>query len=85
MFVTRHFHCLIDRFDVYCEQIRMEYSFVPLSTFLEKRGQFLESMASAPHIYKTAGFKHLEESARSNCRNEAARLLQMLARSQNQL
>ena len=68
------------RFDVYCEQIRMEYAYVPLTSFLEKRAQFLEKMAAAAHIYKTAAFKKLEDAARSNCRNEAARLRQMLER-----
>ena len=56
----------------------MEYAFVPLPTFLEKRAQFLTSMASAPQLYKTAAFQKLDAAARSNCRREAARLLQIL-------
>ena len=61
----------------------MEYAFVPLPTYLEKRAQFLASMAVAPQLYKTAAFEGLEAAARSNCRNESARLLQLLGQSQN--
>jgi predicted metal-dependent HD superfamily phosphohydrolase len=56
----------------------MEYAFVPLPTYLEKRAQFLSSVAAAPRIYKSAEFQKLEAAARSNCRSEAARLLQLL-------
>jgi len=66
------------RFDVYCEQVRMEYAFVPLPTYLEKRAQFLLSVAAAPRIYNSAEFQPLEAAARRNCSNEAARLLQLL-------
>ncbi len=71
-------HTVIVRFDVYCEQVRMEYAFVPLPSNLEKRAKFLSSMAAAPSIYKSAEFKNLEAAARSNCSREAARLLQLL-------
>lgn len=55
----------------------MEYAFVPLPSYLEKRAQFLSSVASAPHIYKSAAFKTLESAARKNCADESAQLLQM--------
>jgi predicted metal-dependent HD superfamily phosphohydrolase len=71
-------HSLIVRFDVYCEQERMEYAFVPLPSYLEMRAKFLSSMAAAPSIYKSAEFKKLEAAARSNCSREAARLQQLL-------
>jgi predicted metal-dependent HD superfamily phosphohydrolase len=61
----------------------MEYAFVPLPSYLQKRAQFLSSVAAAPQIYKSAAFKPLESAARSNCANESARLLQMLGGSQS--
>jgi predicted metal-dependent HD superfamily phosphohydrolase len=70
-------HISIVRFDVYCEQVRMEYAFVPLPSYLEKRAKFLSSMAAAPSIYKSAEFKKLEDAARLNCSREATRLLQV--------
>jgi predicted metal-dependent HD superfamily phosphohydrolase len=54
----------------------LEYAFVPLLTYLEKRAQFLSSVVASPRIYKTAEFQALESAARSNCFNEAARLQQ---------
>jgi hypothetical protein len=54
---------------------------VPLPTFLDKRAQFLSSVAVAPQIYKSAAFKKLESAARSNCTDESGRLLQMLGGS----
>ena len=55
------------RFAEYEEQIRSEYSFVPIDVFRQKRGEILQSFLDRQRIYSTDHFHDLlEANARKN-------------------
>ena len=54
------------RFWEYEQQIRTEYSWVPLATFQSKRAKILRSFLARPFIYTTSAFIKFEHRARFN-------------------
>jgi predicted metal-dependent HD superfamily phosphohydrolase len=59
-----------ERFSVYEQQIKAEYSFVPTAEFNEKRSQILTSFLNRSRLYHTDFFfTRLENQARSNIQN----------------
>lgn len=60
------------QFQVYEDNIRAEYGFVPEALFQAKRAQVMRSFAARPFIYQTAHFQHrLEAQAHENLRRYA--------------
>jgi predicted metal-dependent HD superfamily phosphohydrolase len=69
------------RYAEYEEQIRSEYSFVPVSTFERKRRAILRSFLERPHVYATGHFRTaLEERAKANLRRAIGRRAAGVAR-----
>jgi len=63
------------RFAEYEEQIRVEYGFVPLAVFNEKRGAMLAGFLARPALYGTAALhSRFEAAARANLRQAIASL-----------
>lgn len=63
------------RFDQYERQVRREYGWVPIHTFLLARMSVLEAFAARPHIYSTSiGRSLFEERARENIARSLERL-----------
>lgn len=64
-----------ERFEEYDQQIRREYSFVPLSVYRQKRRQVLEGFLARGRIYTTAPyFDAFEQQARANLARAIDRL-----------
>ncbi|MCY2994784.1 MAG: N-methyl-D-aspartate receptor NMDAR2C subunit [Planctomycetota bacterium] len=65
-----------ERFQQYETQIRQEYSWVPETTFREKRREVLLRFADRPSIYSTAFFQQrFEQNARENLARAIAALM----------
>ena len=64
-----------ERFEQYSEQIRDEYSGVPLHDYLKGRRDFLQGVLDASSIFLTEAFRErFEEQARRNLNREIHRL-----------
>ena len=63
-----------ERYTVYAQQVRAEYSHVPYPIYCRARAAFLLKTAQGGRIFHTEQFAALEEPARANARQEAAEL-----------
>ena len=55
-----------EKYDIYEENIRKEYSFVPLDVYQSARASILSDFLSRENIYHTSLIKPREEMARDN-------------------
>lgn len=62
-----------ESYDLYAEQIRQEYAFVPGEVYRPARAGILRGF-NGRQIFKTAGFRHLEDQAHANLQREITRL-----------
>ncbi len=65
------------RFREYCEQIRVEYAFVPDAIFAQKRAQVLREFLTPKKIYNSNVGARFEVAARLNLTNEIVRLVSL--------
>ncbi|MEJ6002759.1 HD domain-containing protein [Paucibacter soli] len=64
------------RFATYCEQVAIEYSWVPPELYKVKRRAFIEAMLARPQLFLTPiAYRDLEHQARENLEQERRQLV----------